>query len=108
MSDVAEPVGENAISRYYRDLYGLCGQALDDLLSDEREQALARVHAFAYDMQKWVEVIGARTEQALLRTAVQEYQFAILAASIGAYRQAFMALRLAIELCLGAVYFSAR
>ncbi len=43
----------------------------------------------------------------MLRAALGEYQFSLLAVVQGQYRQAFMALRLSFELLLGTVHFSA-
>jgi len=51
-------------------------------------------------------VLDHRPECELLKSGLREYQYALLALVQGQYRQAFMALRLFLELTLGAVFFS--
>jgi hypothetical protein len=75
------------------------------LIHTERRQAAG--HGFIRDLETWTEVIGSRPEANLYRAGLREYQFALLALVQGQYRQAFMALRLSLELLLGGVFLSA-
>jgi hypothetical protein len=63
-------------------------------------------HSFIKDLEQWYDGLSGRPESEILRAALCEYQFALLSLVQGHYRQAFMSLRLTMELLLGAVHFS--
>jgi len=94
-------------SEHYRRLYSLCGQVLNESLDGDRSTTQSASHNYAADFEKWIAVLSARPEAEALRAALREYQFGMLALVLGQYRQAFMALRLFLELALASVYFSA-
>lgn len=52
-------------------------------------------------------ILGERPEREVFDLAIREYQYALIAACHGSYRQSFSALRLAFELWLAAIAFSA-
>jgi hypothetical protein len=74
------------------------------------EEALAtftRCHNFLSDLSLMRKLLAARPEAACLDVAIQEYQYGLSALALGHYRHAFGSLRLAFELMLSTVYFSA-
>jgi len=76
--------------------------------ADDTVGLQAASHSFIADLEAWQkEIIRDRPEAVLLASALSEYQFGLLAVVQGQYRQAFMALRLALELLLGTVFLSA-
>lgn len=91
---------------HYRQLQQACGDVLNATFAADAAHFQAASHGFAVDLAKWLEVLEGRPEADLLKAALREYQFALLAVVQGQYGQAFMALRLAFELLLGAVQFS--
>ncbi|MGB9938839.1 hypothetical protein [Methanosarcina sp.] len=94
------------IKEYYRDLYRRCGEILELSLESE-EIDFNRSHNFLSDLEIWMRVLSLRPEVTILQAASREYQFSLLALALGQYRQAFMALRLFLELSLTSVHFSA-
>ena len=68
---------------------------------------MARSHAFVADLALWIKHLQDRSETVVLRAALREYQFAIVALAFGQYRAAFAALRLSLELFLAAIRWSA-
>ncbi|WP_421387249.1 hypothetical protein [Agrobacterium tumefaciens] len=78
-------------------------------VADDEEclQAMTTSHNRIADLQAICDTIGHRLEADLLRNAIEEYQFAIYAISIGNYRHGHGSLRLFLELSLSCIYFSA-
>lgn len=92
----------------YRALHDASRSALERLVdSNDSKGSLIEVHALVLDFQPWLSVLDGRTELAPLQTAVRELHASVLMASKALYRPAYMALRLFLELSLGALYFSA-
>jgi hypothetical protein len=93
---------------HYRSLHTACGDVLATSFKDDTAGLQASSHSFLADLEAWHrEVLAKRPELSLLESAISEYQFGLLAVAQGQYRQAFMALRLSLELLLGTVHFSA-
>jgi len=91
---------------YYTKLHTECGNILETSFQTDNELCSIS-HHFILDFEKWIEALGERPEVYLLKMALREYQYSLLALLIGQYRQAFMALRLFLELSLSVVHFSA-
>ena len=91
---------------HYRKLYASCGDVLTQSFASDAVGLHAASHQFISDLQNWLDVLDPRPEKALLAAAISEYQFSLLAVIIGQYRQAYMSLRLSLELILGCVFYS--
>lgn len=96
-----------AIDAYYRLMHSQCGEILNESFAFDSSGMHRVSHNFISDLEKWIALLSSRPEVDLLRAALREYQFALLALVLGQYRQAFMALRLFLELALGSVFLSA-
>jgi hypothetical protein len=70
-------------------------------------QIVARGHRHIEDFTIWRQILEKRTEVVSLTYAIQELQTGVYAAISGLYRPAYVSLRLALELTLGTVFFSA-
>ncbi len=68
---------------------------------------LARFHEVVENFVVWRENLSPRPEIPALEYAIQELQISIYATVGGLYRPGFVSLRLALELLLGVVHFSA-
>jgi hypothetical protein len=77
------------------------------LLDSDALGAFAIAHNSAGDIEKLIDVVSARPEAELMRLAMRELQFGLLAASFAHYRHAYISARLFMELMLGAIHFSA-
>ena len=93
--------------QYYRALHSSCGDILAQSFEVDLSNQHAAAHQFRADLSLWYEVLEGRPERDLILAALSEYQFALLAVVLGQYRQSFMSLRLALELLLASVHFSA-
>jgi len=107
-------VSENLVSsttltceQFYHQLHTTCGSILTSSFAADDNNYQAKSHHFISDLQEWIVVLSSRGEAQLLKAALREYEFALLALVQGQYRQAFMALRLFLELALAAVALSA-
>jgi hypothetical protein len=95
------------VESYYRTLLDNCTRVLKDTF-DHRESALHSLsHSFIHDYGIWIECLELRPESILFKQAIGQYQFSLLALTLGLYRQAFSSMRLFLELSLGGIYFSA-
>src|SRR6266536_533723 len=92
---------------YYGLLHSQCGGILKESFAFDSSRQHQISHNFIGDIEKWIALLSLKPETDLLRAALREYQFALLALVLGQYRQAFMALRLFLELGLGSVFLSA-
>ena len=100
------PIPVRSTESYYKDLHVLCGDILKKSFESDSDGFQAINHNFIADFEKWIRVLDHRSECEVLKAGLREYQYALLALVQGQYRQAFMALRLFLELTLGAVFFS--
>jgi hypothetical protein len=75
------------------------GEASDQLRRANAVQTIA-------DLGQCVAIICSRPEKEVFDLSIREYQYALIAACHGSYRQSFSALRLAFELWLAAISFS--
>lgn len=73
----------------------------------QNAKKIASSHIFISEMETWRKVLDQRQETELLKAAVLEYEFTLLALTQGHYRHAFRGLRLVLELVLQSVYLSA-
>jgi hypothetical protein len=92
---------------YYLRLHATCGDVMKQSLANASASQHYLNHSFINDFEKWADILANRPECVLLKAALREYQFALLAVLFGQYSQAFMALRLFLELALAAIFFSA-
>jgi hypothetical protein len=84
-----------------------CKKTAHDVLeSEDCKAAFFRCHNFLTDLIAIAEVLEASRCADVFRLGLKEYQFAVMASCLGFYRQAFGALRLALELCLASLDFS--
>lgn len=93
--------------QYYRGLYGVCGEVLKASFRLDDGASQSESHHYTLDLEQWIAALSARPEARVFRGAQHEYHSALLALVLGQYRQAFMGLRLFLELALGGIYFSA-
>jgi len=98
---------QSECEKYYRRLYTICGEILTKSFSADEKSSHSISHHYILDLEKWIDVLSSHSEVSMLKAALREYQFGLLNLVLGQYRQAFMALRLFLELGLGAVLFSA-
>jgi hypothetical protein len=97
----------DACRDYFRALNKSSGKVLSESFKGARAAQMARSHAYAKDIALWVKELESRPESPVLRAALREYQFALLALCQGQYRASFGALRLFLEQCLATVDWSA-
>lgn len=95
------------VEDHYRRLHSACSTILEESFRADQTGLHSSNHNYIVDFEKWLKVLELRPEASMLKAALREYQYALLAVVQGQYRQAFMALRLFLELALGAVHFSA-
>jgi hypothetical protein len=98
--------GTTSCEDYYRRLHNRCGEVLDASFANDTSGLQAESHGFIKDLEEWIKVLTGRPEKEMLTAALREYQLALLSLVHGQYRQAFMSLRLALELLLGGIHFS--
>jgi hypothetical protein len=92
------------LRQYYQSLISTSGATLNESL--EKMNELAKVHAFADDLLTWHTVVHTRVGATVIKYAAGEIQLSALSLVYGLYRQAFISLRLSLELSLSAVFFS--
>jgi hypothetical protein len=92
---------------HYKQLHVSCAHVLAQTFQADQHGLHAASHQFVDDLFGWYEALKARPENKMILAAISEYQFALLAVVFGQYRQAYMSLRLALELVLGSVHYSA-
>lgn len=90
----------------YKGLYEESGRVLFASFEDKRKDIYSKSHSYIIDIEKWILVLSSRNESEVLKIALREYQFSLLALGFGQYRQAFSALRLFLELTMATVFFS--
>jgi hypothetical protein len=99
-------VSSSEVRKYFSQLHEKCGEIVVASTNGSNSEAVAKSHEFAFELGKWCQVLGQRTEVELLKVAALEYKFGVLALTQGHYRQSFKALRLVLELTLQAVHLS--
>jgi hypothetical protein len=92
--------------QYYIQLHNNCRSVIEQSFTNSLGELQATAHNYLIEYEKWLEVIAGRPEHSIFERACREYQFALLTVSQGLYRQAFMALRLFVELVLGGIQLS--
>lgn len=95
------------IKDYYHQLHKSCGLIISKSFEVDQKGLHSSNHNYIGDLEKWLKVLEQRPESSMFKAALREYQYALLAVVQGQYRQAFTALRLFVELALGAIHFSA-
>ena len=106
MNDLSSLDSSTSCETYYRRLHSDCGKVLDATFVSNTGDLQSASHSFVSDLEHWCSALVGHPESEMLKAAVSEYQFALLSLVQGQYRQAFMSLRLTMELLLGAVHFS--
>lgn len=97
-----------SLQEHYKVLLERSGDLQNEMLSDhEALVAFTIAHNATDDFEKLIAAIECRPEAALMRLAIRELQFGLLAVSLAHYRHAYISVRLFLELMLGAIYFSA-
>lgn len=97
-----------SVSDNLRTIIQLNSKVLEEGLAEgETLTGLTRAHNHIGDFAALHLAIQDRPEAALFGAGITEYQYGLVAASCGQYRHAFMSLRLAYELMLATVHFSA-
>lgn len=76
-------------------------------LAQEEPELLSKVHSSAAELSQLSEVIFDLDEKSMLRVVCSQLESSCLSLSLGLYRPAIGALRLALELGIGSIYFSA-
>lgn len=97
----------NVCKSHYEQLHSASGNVLGASFLGSRGEDVAKSHAFVQDLALWIDVLDGRPETSVLQCANREYQFALLSVVTGHYRSAFASLRLALELGLACVQWSA-
>ncbi|WP_152969421.1 hypothetical protein [Paracidovorax avenae] len=92
---------------YYRELHRSTEFILRETFNTPRNEKIARSHSFIQDLALWIEELKGRPEISVLECASREYQFALFSLITGQYRSGFSSLRLALELSLATVQWSA-
>jgi len=92
------------LRQYYKSLISSSEATLDQSLT--RVDDLAKVHAFVDDLLVWHTVVHTRVGATVIKYAAGEIQLASLSLTYGLYRQAFISLRLSLEISLSAIFFS--
>lgn len=96
------------IREYYRFLITKSGELQEEMLDDQDAfSAFSNAHNTINDIESLIGAISERPESELMRLALRELQFSLLAASAANYRHAYISTRLFMELMIGAIYFSA-
>jgi hypothetical protein len=97
----------SACKTHYEMLHAASGVVLAESFIGAHGESMAKSHAFIEDLASWIKELNNKLEVSVLKSALRDYQFALLALSVGHYRAAFKALRLTLELSFAAVYWSA-
>jgi len=94
------------IEEFYSNIFNSLNETQLKTVIEKRE-SLSKVHSFTDDLLLWSNIINPRSEFAIIKYAATEIQLSSITLVIGLYRQSFASLRLALELVLSAIYFSA-
>jgi hypothetical protein len=93
------------LTQYYLGLSNSSKEILTQSL--ERVGDLSKVNMFVDDILVWHELLHEKVESiVILKYAASEIQVAAFSLALGLYRQAFVSLRLSLELSLSSVLFS--
>ena len=96
----------DACKTHYQQLHRDCDAVLNESFAGSRAASMSKSHAFIADLALWIKELHARPEAPALQSALREYQFSLLALTMGQYRAAFSALRLSLELTFATVQWS--
>jgi hypothetical protein len=101
------PNPEQARLQVYRDFAKKCQENLERSFSQHDELHLKTIQGIEA-LTAWIDELSSRPEHHILRTATRELHFGVLACAQGQYRQAYMALRMTLELSVAGTCFSTR
>ncbi|MBW4464857.1 MAG: hypothetical protein KME07_05370 [Pegethrix bostrychoides GSE-TBD4-15B] len=93
------------VQDYYKKLNESCQAIFDSSISDL--ESFGKVHYFSTCLFEFADKLNEEEEGNLLRVVSSQIEMSALNVSFGLYRQAFSSTRLALEMGLGMVYFSA-
>ena len=83
---------------YYKRLQERTATIMDETFADDQGGLHSSRYSFVLDLEKWLDVLEQRPEIQVYKIAIREYQYSLFAAVSGLYRQAFMSLRLFLEM----------
>jgi len=97
-----------SVMEHYKKLHELSGEILDKTVNTQGSlEALRKCHCYLEDFTAFFKVVVGRREASVLERGLIEYQFGLIAVTVGRYRHAFASLRLSLEYFLATVDFSA-
>ncbi|MCQ4088250.1 hypothetical protein [Saccharibacillus sp. JS10] len=97
------------MSNYYNDIAKKNLEIMQLTLSDTKNSSIqGDNHSFLNDLSKWADILEGRLENEIYKTAFKEYQYCLIFALQGYYRQAYNSLRFFIEHTHAGLYFSVR
>lgn len=93
-----------------KDLYIDINEKLHTIIEDTLIEKNIKIHSishnFVEDFEKWIDQFSSENEVILYKSALIEYQYALLFVAQGLYRQAFNSLRFCLEHTFFGVYLS--
>jgi hypothetical protein len=93
------------VQDYYSKLRDSCQSIFEGTITDLA--AFGKIHHFSTCLFEFSENLNDKEESNLLKVVSSQMEISALNVSFGLYRQAFSSTRLALEMGLGIVYFSA-
>lgn len=105
--EVVVKPASNDIADYFSKLQAKCGTILIESTAGQNGNLMGASRLFGAELGVWKDTLINRREAELIKVALYEYEFALLALAQGHYRHAYKALRLVLELCLQSVLLSA-
>lgn len=92
----------------YKAMHVRCSEIMEHTFNSDETGLQSQGHSFLLDFSNWIDFLKPRLETVLLKSAIKEYQFGLLAVAQGQYRHAYLALRFFLEQTLAAIHFSAK
>lgn len=92
---------------FYQGLNLRCQDILVKTFEQDNDELQSKSHNFIVDLEQWINTLSSRPEVLLLKEALKEYQYSLLALVQGQYRHAYIGLRFFLEQALSAIKFSA-
>jgi len=93
------------VQDYYQKLNESCQTIFNSTIADL--ESFGKVHYFSTCLFEFADKLDDREEGNLLKVVSSQIEMSALSLSFGLYRQTFSSTRLALEMGLGVVYFSA-
>ncbi|PZV26701.1 MAG: hypothetical protein DCF12_08460 [Snowella sp.] len=93
------------IQDYYRQIAQKTKEAIEKSIPFESD--LAKIYTFTEELLLWHEILKDREESSIIKNIASELQFSSVSLTSGLYRNAFVSLRIVLELSIATVFFSA-